>query len=333
MTSKTPKILIVGATGQTGSATIAALASAPNPPQILALTRSPSSPKSQALLKVFKDRQSSASTITTTPSSSPITLIQGTPENPSPIFASHRDISALYLVTVPPGDEAQAIPLIDAAIAHKVPHIVFSSVDRGGDERSWTNPTPVPHFAAKHRVEVYLRDKTRGTPTKWTILRPAGFMDNYAASAGVMGSVMGGLWATMPVGARKMQLVSARDIGLFAARALVEGPGTKAEGGGGGGWGGRALGLAGDEIGFDEAEEVFKRVVGQRMPRTWGVVGRGVRWAFEDAGRSMEWFEEEGYKADVEMLRGMEPRLQSWEMWLRESSGWVKGDEEEEEEE
>ncbi|KAK1718545.1 hypothetical protein BDP67DRAFT_505781 [Colletotrichum lupini] len=325
MTSITPTILIVGATGQTGSATIAALASTPNPPQILALTRSPSSPKSQALLKLFTDRQSSVSSSTITPTSSPITLIQGTPENPTPIFASHPDISALYLVTVPPGDEAQAIPLIDAAIAHKIPHIVFSSVDRGGDERSWTNPTPVPHFVAKHRVEVYLRDKTRGTQTRWTILRPAGFMDNYRAEAGVMGSVMGGLWATMPAGGRKMQLVSARDIGLFAARALIEGPGTEEEGGG---WGGRALGLAGDEIGFDEAEEVFERVVGQRMPRTWGVVGRGVRWAFEDAGRSMEWFEEEGYKADVAMLRGMEPRLQTWETWLRESSGWVKDDEE-----
>ncbi|KAK1687983.1 hypothetical protein BDP55DRAFT_658278 [Colletotrichum godetiae] len=315
MISTTPKILIVGATGQTGSATIAALASTPNPPQILALTRSPSSPKSQALLKLFTDHSSSP----------PITLIQGTPENPTPIFASHPDISALYLVTVPPGDEAQAIPLIDAAIAHNVPHIVFSSVDRGGDERSWTNPTPVPHFAAKHRVEVYLRDKTRGTATKWTILRPVGFMDNYRAEAGVMGSVMGGLWATMPAGGRKMQLVSARDIGLFAARALTEGPE--------GGWGGRALGLAGDEIGFDEAEEVFERVVGQKMPKTWGVVGRAVRWAFEDAGRSMEWFEEEGYRADVVMLKGIEPRLQSWETWLRESSGWVKGDEEEEEEE
>ncbi|KXH57001.1 nucleoside-diphosphate-sugar epimerase [Colletotrichum salicis] len=149
-------------------------------------------------------------------------------------------------------------------------------------------------------------------------------MDNYRAEAGAMGSVMGGLWATMPPGGRKMQLVSARDIGLFAARALTEGPE--------GGWGGRALGLAGDEIGFDEAGEVFERVVGQKMPRTWGVVGRAVRWAFEDAGRSMEWFEEEGYRADVKMLKRMEPRLQSWETWLRESSGWVKGDEEEEEE-
>ncbi|WYZ38714.1 hypothetical protein EsH8_III_000628 [Colletotrichum jinshuiense] len=297
MESKRPKILVVGATGRTGSATISALAAHPDPPAILALTRSPSSPKSQALAS-------------SDPSS--VTLVQGTPEDPGPVFAAHPDISAVYIVTVPPGDEAQATPVIDAAIASGVPHIVFSSVDRGGDEASWENPTPVPHFAAKHRVEVYLRDRTRGTATRWTILRPTGFMDNYISGAGAMGAVMGGLWATMPAGST-MQLVSARDIGLFAARALMA-PGE---------WADRALGLAGDEVSFAQAEADFERVVGRPMPKTWGVVGRAVRWAFEDAGRSMEWFEKEGYKADVSKLRDMEPRLQTWEMWLKESSGWV----------
>ncbi|KZL67979.1 nucleoside-diphosphate-sugar epimerase family protein (NmrA-like family protein) [Colletotrichum tofieldiae] len=298
----TPKILVVGATGRTGSATISALTSLPNPPNILALTRSPSSPRSKSLLAS---------------ATSSITLAEGTPEHPTPIFAAHSPISAIYLVTVPPADEAQAIPLIDAAIANSVPHIVFSSVDRGGDDASWENPTAVPHFAAKHRVELHLRDKARGTATRWTILRPTGFMDNYGPSAGAMGPVMGGLWATMPRD-RKMQLVSARDIGLLAARALMDGPQ--------GGWANRTLGLAGDEISFAEAEEVFQRVVGRTMPRTWGGVGRVVRWAFEDAGRSMEWFEGEGYKADIEKIRAMEPRLQTWEAWLRETSGWVKGD-------
>ncbi|KAK1838559.1 NmrA-like family protein, partial [Colletotrichum chrysophilum] len=245
-----------------------------------------------------------------------IALIQGEPTSPAPIFASHADISAVYLVTVPPADEAQAIPLIDAAIASRVPHIVFTSVERGGDETSWENPTDVPHFAAKHRVELHLRDTAAGTGTRWTVLRPSGFMDQYLPGAGAMGAVMGGLWATMPRD-RKLQLVSARDIGVFAARALMEGPD---------GWGGRAIALAGDEISFAEAEETFEKVVGRAMPQTWTVVGRAVRWAVEDAGRSMDWFEKEGYKADIEKLRELEPGFQTWEMWLRESSGWVKGD-------
>ncbi|KAF6824502.1 NmrA-like family protein [Colletotrichum musicola] len=300
MTTPPSKILIVGATGRTGSATISALIShQTSPPAILALTRSPSSPKAQALLAAHPS----------------VALVQGDPTNPEPVFAAHRDIAALYLVTVPPDDEAQALPLIAAAISAKVPHVVFSSVDRGGDEASWDNPTPVPHFAAKHRVELRLRSDAAGTATRWTILRPVAFMDQYVSDAGAMGAVMGGLWATMPRG-RKLQLVSARDIGLFAARTLMN-PER---------WAGKAVGIAGDEISFEEAEETFRTVVGRAMPQTWAVVGRGVRWAFEDAGRSMEWFEEEGYKADIKGLRDVEPRLQTWEMWLRESSGWVKGD-------
>ncbi|KAF9881010.1 NmrA-like family protein [Colletotrichum karsti] len=300
MKTSNPKVLIVGATGRTGSATITALLSRPNPPSILALTRSPSSPKSQSLLSSHP--------------SSTITLVEGDPASPAPIFASHKDISAIYLVTVPPADEAQGIPVIDAAVENGIPHLVLSSIDRGGDEASWTNPTPVPHFAAKHRLELYLRDRTAGTGTRWTVLRPAGFMDQYVSDAGVMGSVMGGLWASMPRD-RRLQLVSARDIGVFAARALVEGPGE---------WGGKALSLAGDEISFAEAEETFERVVGRRMPQSWGFVAHAVRWASEDAGRSMEWFEREGYRADIAKLRAMEPSLQTWEMWLRESSGWTE---------
>ncbi|KAF6841767.1 NmrA-like family protein [Colletotrichum plurivorum] len=299
MTMPPTRVLIVGATGRTGSATISALLSHQTtpPPAILALTRSPSSPKSQVLLAAHPS----------------VTLVQGDPTNPEPIFAAHGDIDAVYLVTVPPDDEAQALPLIAAAISAGVAHIVFSSVDRGGDEASWDNPTPVPHFAAKHRVELRLRADAVGTATRWTILRPVAFMDQYVPGAGAMGAVMGGLWATMPRG-RKLQLVSARNIGLFAARALMD---PKR-------WAGKAVGIAGDEISMEEAEKTFRTVVGRAMPQTWAVVGRGVRWAFEDAGRSMDWFEEEGYKADIKGLRDTEPRLQTWEMWLRESSGWVK---------
>lgn len=172
------KILVVGATGQQGHATIAALESstqAAPPIHILALTRSPTSPKAQALKTQFPG----------------ISLVQGDPAHPEPILATHSTITSIFLVTVPPNDEHQALPVINAAVAHGIPHIVFSSVDRGGETRSHTNPTTVPHFAAKHRVELHLRKVTEGTQTDWTILRPAGFMDNYAP--GLFGSMMAGL--------------------------------------------------------------------------------------------------------------------------------------------
>lgn len=198
--------------------------------------------------------------------------------------------------------------MIDTAIAKGISHIVFSSVDRGGESHSWTNPTTVPHFAAKHRVELHLREATQGTRTQWTILRPAGFMDNY--SPDLFGKVMGGLWATMAT-EKKMQLVCVQDIGRIAAHALLD----VAK------WNGRAVGIAGDELTFGEADVIFQRVMGYRMPRTWDVVGRLLRWGVDDAAKSMDWFEKVGFGVDMEGLREEGFEVLSFERWLEQSRG------------
>jgi uncharacterized protein YbjT (DUF2867 family) len=294
-----PKVLIVGATGKQGQATIAALhasAAQPSPFRILALTRSASSEKATALKEKYPD----------------VTLVEGSSKRPESIFAAHPDISAIFLVTVPSDEEAQAIPLIDAAVtsSNKVDHIVFSSVDRGGNKESWTQPTTVPHFAAKHRIELHLRDACDGAGKRWTILRPTGFMDNY--NPGFFGSMMASLWAAGMPPERKMQLVSTHDIGVFAAKALLD-PGK---------WAGRAVGLAGDELTLGEAQAVFERAVGQQMPTTWGFVAKGVMWWVEEARVSFEWFARVGFGVDMDMLRNEEPRLQTFEEWLGQQSGW-----------
>jgi hypothetical protein len=116
------------------------------------------------------------------------------------------------------------------------------------------------------------------------------------------------LWATMPKD-RKMQLISTHDIGLVAAKALLAGRDTP--------WAGRVVGLAGDDISFEEAEAAFRRVVGHEPPRMWNVVGSGIRWAINEAGTSMKWFEEVGFGVDVEEARREEPRLADFETWLR----------------
>ena len=319
-------ILIVGATGQQGTATISALHTIASSQkqhgnktplfQILALTRSASSPKATALKAKFPD----------------ITLVEGSTRNPDAIFTAHPDITSIFLVTVPgaPGDEeAQALPLIDAAIiTHKIPHLVFSSVDRGGDDASWENETDVPHFASKHRIEMHLRSVTatatasattagsgssKTTKTAWTILRPTGFMDNYGSPT-PFGRMMAALWATMPSG-RRMQLVSVHDIGVFAARALLDPEG----------WQGRAVGLAGDEITFEEAREAYRETLGREMPQAWALVGQGVRWAVGEAGTSMRWFEDVGFGADIKALREEEPDLLDFRGWLKMTYGRGNG--------
>lgn len=301
----TRDILIVGATGQQGKATIDALfktrdnSTQPQDIRILALTRSISSPKAQALRAKYPD----------------IFLVQGDTQTPQPIFEKYPSISSVFVVTVPPNDEAQALPLIEAATmkANQVDHIVFSSVDRGGDDESWSQPTEIPHFAAKHRIELRLRQLCNENNKRWTILRPTGFMDSY--NPGFFGKMMASLWSEGMPKDRKMQLVSTHDIGVFAAKALLD-PES---------WSGKATALAGDELSFMELQEIFQRVVGEEIPQTYKVVTYPILWMVADASKSFEWFKTAGWKADIGALRAQEPRLQDFETWLRESSEWRTG--------
>jgi nucleoside-diphosphate-sugar epimerase len=237
--------------------------------------------------------------------------VQGDTQTPQPIFDQHSTISSIFVVTVPPNDEAQALPLIEAASSHpSVDHIVFSSVDRGGDETSWSQPTEIPHFAAKHRIELRLRELFKENNKRWTILRPTGFMDSY--NPGFFGQMMASLWAEGMPRDRKMQLISTHDIGVFAAKALLN-PDA---------WVGKATALAGDELSFSELQEIFREVVGEELPQTYKVVAYPVLWMVKDASKSFEWFRNAGWKADIETLRAQEPGLQSFASWLKESSKW-----------
>ena len=294
-------VLVVGATGKQGGAALKALLGYPNPPKILALTRNTASPAAEALLARNEGR---------------VWLVQGNTTDPEPIFASQPkgSIDAVFHFTNPPKEEAQAIPFIDAAAAHGVSHIVFSSVDRGGEPRSWDNPTDIRHFVEKRAIELHLRDKTPpvggGTPLRWTVLRPTAFLDNI--NPGVFGSLFVSMWAGALKPETKLQLVSTREVGVWAARALML-PDEYA---------GRAISLAGDELTLDEAKAIFRRVVGKELPQAWPVFGKGLLWAVAELGSMFAFFEKEGYGADISALRREQEGLLDLEAWLRTESGW-----------
>lgn len=293
------QILVVGATGQQGRAVIDALYSSPpteSPIQILALTRSKTSPKYQALATAYPD----------------IVPVEGDTRNPDSIFVDNPDISAVFLVTVPPDDEDQALPFIKAAVAPgtEVDHVVFSSVDRGGDVASWTESTKIPHFAAKHRIELQLRLLCDEAGRRWTILRPTGFMDNY--NPGFFGKFMASLWAAGMSADRRMQLISTHDIGVVAAKALVN-PAK---------WAGKATALAGDELSLQEMQDIFHQTTGEKLPQTYSILAHPVLWWMEEARQSFEWFRTVGYGANIKSLRQETPELQTFEQWLRQSSQW-----------
>lgn len=295
-----PTFLVIGATGTQGGSVVSALVSnlsLPESANILALTRNTTSAKAKALTAL----------------DSRVHLLSGDPNAPNQIFdaanAFNTKIDGVFLVTVhgPPGSEvAQARGIIDASLAHGVKHFVFTSADRGGAVLSDNNPTPVAHIATKHHIELYLKEKTTGTSMKWTILRPVTFMDNMTNNFN--GKAFEAMWKQ--VGSKPVQLVAAADIGAFAAKAFLA-PEKYA---------GRCIGIAGDELNFQQALNIFKETMGVEMPTTFCAVGSVVKLAMPDMGAMFKWFEKDGYAVDIKAAREEYPGLQDFRTWLVNSS-------------
>jgi uncharacterized protein YbjT (DUF2867 family) len=168
----TKSILILGATGKQGSALINAILDSPSASdfKLLALTRNATSAAAQRLAEAK------------------VQLVQGDLNNVEDVFSKAIEVGGpiwgIFVVLISQGrgaspekEEAHGKALVDASIKNNVKYFVYSTVDRGGSQGSWDNPTNVPHFISKHNVEVYLREKAKGTSLDWTILRPVAFMD------------------------------------------------------------------------------------------------------------------------------------------------------------
>jgi len=177
---------------------------------------------------------------------------------------------------------------------------VYTSVDRQGD-KSDSNPTYVPHFASKHKIEMYLKEKADGKMT-WTILRPVAFMD------GLTPDFMGKVFATfIEVGlkpSRKLAFVATSDIGFFAAQAFLQPDSQEYKK--------KAISLAGDELTMEELRQVFREKQGYDVPTTYQFFGRFMKWMLTEVNVMFKWFDEEGYRVDIPKLKSMNPGLTSF---------------------
>jgi uncharacterized protein YbjT (DUF2867 family) len=177
-------VLVLGATGNVGRATVDALARHGIPVRAGVRNRNRASPRPGVEfteLDVFR------------------------PETFAPAV---EGIGGLFLLRPPPvsrvGPTLNA--LTDAAVRAGVDHIVFSSV-AGAD----TN-TVVPH----HRVETHLRDHT----PSWTILRPGFFAQNLADA--YRQDIVEDDRVFLPAGAGRVAFIDTRDIGDAAATVFVD---------------------------------------------------------------------------------------------------------------
>lgn len=315
----TKTLLITGATGKQGGAVINALLSrfnskptSPPPFHILALTRNPSSASAQRLLS----RSPTNSNL--------ITLLKGDLSSSPAIFSSlpslHQKVHGIFSVQLPrfglgaadvATEEQQGKDLVDAAIQHgHVERFVYSSVDRGGPEKSDAHGTYVPHFASKFRIEKHLRERTAATADAkmtYTILRTVAFMENLTDD--FVGRVFATIWKGM--GAQKMQLISTKAIGWFAADALLSDKPAEYEN--------RAISIAGNTLDFAQANQVYREVLGKDIPTTFGLAVKPLRWSMHDLDLMFKWLLENQCGADVDECRRRNPEMQDLAAWLREN--------------
>jgi len=314
MAANTKAILVCGATGKQGGSVLKQLATHSTSSQytILAVTRDAKSKSAQRIVEQYRD----------------VKIVQGDLNDIPTLFTNAKStlkeagkteqIWGVYSVQISLGpgvtvevEIKQGKGLIDESVKEGVTHFVYSSVDRGGNARSFDNKTPIPHFQTKYEIEQHLLEKAgkNGDVMGWTILRPVAFMDNL--EPGVPTKVfLAALRDTLQ--GKALQWVSVEDIGIFGARSFRE---NKE-------WNARAEALAGSELTHDEMDACFQKVIGSPIPATYGLFGSVLKWAVTEVNVMITWFATDGYGADIEKLKREEPKLCDFETWLRERSGW-----------
>jgi uncharacterized protein YbjT (DUF2867 family) len=196
------------------------------------------------------------------------------------------------------GEVRQGKNVAEAAKAAGVEHFVYTSV--GAAHRGMGQA----HFATKWELEQY----TQSLGMPYTIFRPVLFMDNYNwQRAAITNGVFTG-WGLRPD--KGVQMIAVEDIGAFVALAF-ENPQAYL---------GRTIELAGDELTEPQIAETLAKVIGRLVklqPRTMPEDGT----PSPEQIAMFEFFNGQGYDADIAALRRIYPDLLTFERYLRKN-GW-----------
>ncbi|MFF2086299.1 NmrA family NAD(P)-binding protein [Nocardia sp. NPDC058176] len=285
MSSELP-VLVTGATGQQGGATVRRLLADGVP--VRALVRDRDTAAARALAEAGAE------------------LALGSFDDADSLRAAATGTRAVFLVPVAAytaggwdvSDEARhGIAVVDAAVAAGVEQIVFTGVASAGDPDSWG-------MQGKVRIE----QAVAASGLRYTLLRPVRFMENYLLQGSPVDGVRppGVHYHLFPAD-RPLQMIALDDIAAFAALAFADPDG----------WHGRAIELAGEAITpvdaaaviseatgravhYREATEAEADAIGPQLGSVW-------RLARQSGG---------GWHADVDALRTLYPPLTSLRDWL-----------------
>ena len=278
-------IAVTGATGQQGRAVAKKLLE--DGWKVRALTRDPNKPAAQELKSLGAE------------------IFPGDMDNSAELDAAFEGAYGVFSVQnfwLPnvgfEGEVRQGKAVADAANAAGVQHLVYSSV--GSAHRGMGQK----HFESKWIIEQYIH----GLDIPYTILRPVAFMENYNWSrAQILNGAFIGMGARPEKG---LQLIAVEDIGVFVALVFANRNQYL----------GRTLELAGDELTELQIADTFTKVIGR--PVTLNLPSHEVgRQPDEEMIAMFNFFNGQGYDADIPALRKLHPGLLNLEQYLRKN-GW-----------
>ena len=258
---KHKKILVTGATGQQGGASVPGLLS--NGHRIRVMTRNPE--KAKGMWK------------------SNVEVVQGDFRDRESLKKALAGMEGAFVMGTPyeEGAEAEVThgkAIIDACREEGMGHVVYSSVC------SANKKTGIPHFDSKYEVERHLKK----TGLQYTILRPVWFMENFA-SPWYRPSIEKGVLSTPLRPDRPLQMVSVADIGLIVADAFTN-PSRYV---------GQEIDIAAEEMTMERIVKEISRVLYrtiryEQIPEFRAKETVGPDWAL-----MFQWFNEHGYDVDI----------------------------------
>lgn len=278
MDTRGKTIVVTGATGNQGGATTRYLLA--DGWHVRALVRDDTTPAAAALAAAGAE------------------LVRGDLDDPASLATAANGAYGVYSVqSANPNELAQGTNIVDAAKAAGVRHLVYSSV--GGAESQ--NGFYLEHGwgpIEKWQIEQHIR--SLGIPA--TILRPAGFMEDFTSPARFFQN--GSLnvpWHDDLV----MQLIAIDDTGAFGALAFAN-PDYYL---------GKAIEITGDRLTAAQIADALSTAAGRPIPHTQ--IPLETLWEHAPAAaRVFTWASERYFDTDLTPLRHAHPGLMDFTIWL-----------------
>jgi uncharacterized protein YbjT (DUF2867 family) len=300
MSAISTPVLVTGATGKQGGATVRALRAMGVP--VRAFVRDPASDRAKAVAAlgvelVTGDLHDRHSVSRAAEGARAVFSVQG------PIGAEGPDFA---------GEVAQGVNLIEGVKAAGVRQFVHTSVDNAGQhtqvpgwaEGRWEFMKPT--LNAKAEIQDRLREADF---ERWTLLKPGFFMENLLPSAAFLfpRGVEGGL-VTLLKPHTQLSLVAVRDIGSAAAAAIAQPERFHQV----------ELELASDRLSMTEIAEVLSRALGTPLPAPDMTEEQATAAGMLPMGAAHEWVNANGMAGRPQYARDLGIPLTSFEEWAQE---------------